>query len=343
MAFCYEEVMNMRKTIIFLALVAATFTTWSHVKITQMRIRVLYDIQYPGGGHVTQGRNPAYELPAEWVYVHIRATAKIPLSQREKPRLREENKWHKTLEWWFYADTPDGWFTLPDLSDVPIDKFEIEIIPPATRCARCDCAFDDLMPSPGLYLCTLDDKSFPKFAALPEKERILRATLASSDHQLGGGPFPIYYSYAETSFELQQFELNLHYWPQLRNTMMDGVAARMDPQHKDEYFMKIRSCLSFIHQSLEGKPKPDSRSWNESLQIKPRPDWDSSNEWKPMTDEEKKDIKVRLSSIICKDLKEKKEAWKLPVMIIPKEVVSEPLFSEVHCDDLEWQEGKFEN
>lgn len=313
--------MRMRKVFVLLFLAMTGWAASPTVKIPQTRVRVLYDTQNPGRS-VYSPRNPASEVPAEWVEVMIQAWDLIPWAKRDKPRRYEENKWRKTLDWWFYAQTPDGWLTIPEVSNVPFEKFEITIIPPGSGYAHCDCAVDDVMPVKGDFGCTLRDGTFPKFAALPEERRLLLAKLAAEQFQGGSLAFPQIYTYAEARWALQWYEINMHYWPALRNTAIWAGSPPEDPMYRAEYFQYVRGCLSYIQESLAGKP---------------RREWDLPKDWKSMTDDEKKDIKARLSSMICKDLKEKKEAWKVPVLIIPKTVAAEPLFAEVKCEGLTWK------
>lgn len=320
----------MRKTLLIFVFTALSLAMWPSVKIPPTRVRILYDTQNPGVS-VYSPRDPASEVPAECVEVTIQAWGKIPRSERKKPRRFGEDKWRKTVDWYFYVETPDGWLTIPEVSDVPIDNFEIWITPPAGGIAKCDCAVDDkrILPiSPGIFQCSLNERTFSKFVALPEEKRILLAKLVRQEFQGGVVSFPHKYNYAEALWVLQWCELNMRYWPLLIDSLDTRDTHPKDPLYKEQYFSYVRHCLYYIQESLVGMPMPD---------------WESAKGWKPMTDEEKKNLKARLSAMICKDLKEKKEAWKVPVMMIPKEVVSEPLFSEVHCDDLEWQEGKFDN
>lgn len=313
--------MHMRKVLALLFFVTVSLAAWPAVKISETRVRVLYNVAYPGrSSSASHLHEPANEVPAEWVLVEIQAWDIIPWSKRAKPRRYEENKWRKTLDWFFFAQTPDGWLTIPEVSG---GMYEITIIPPGSHHAACDCAVDDLMPVPGNFGCTLRNGTFAKFVALPEERRLLIASLPAEQFQGGNLGFPQLYSYAETRWVLQWYEINLHYWPLLRDTSLDWPGKPLeDPMYKSEYFWLVRSCMRYIQESLQGKP---------------RPEWNLPKDWKPMTNEEKKDIKARLSSMICEDLKKKKEAWKVPVLIIQNGVAGEPLFAEVHCEDLNWK------
>ena len=147
-----------------LSIVPAVATIARQVTIPQTRVRILY-------------RETGQ--PVEWVQLAITCWAPWRSKAEEKAYEESHLGFHAGKETslgggrFLHAD--DGWITIPEISNVRMDSYEIEFNPAGGHTIYVvDPPRYNQKPW-GHVLPYFDEKTFPKFAALPEKDRVLEA------------------------------------------------------------------------------------------------------------------------------------------------------------------------
>jgi len=217
--------------------------------------------------------------PAEWVMLqviclrtHLTRAERKELFAREKKKYdaliaqgkqipyrdfsdwrSDEFKGERSCGWRDFLHAEDGWITIPEISNVRMDSYEIEIVPAggAVYYKIRDWKKDYL---PAYY----DEKSFPKFAALPESERVLEADFTKQCNLPAGTRNP---NYEEGRFFLAAYEIILNHWPELSAALGCGYGhGGRAPYFKSGYWGFLTNCCltmrSYIDpsHSLPGVP-----------------------------------------------------------------------------------------
>lgn len=208
----------------------------------------------------------------------------------------EQFKTERSCGWRDFLHAEDGWITIPEVSDVRMDSYQIEITPAAGHIVN--------YPYEKEYVA-FTEKSFPKFAALPEKDRVLEAFFTKQCNIPSGTLNP---TYEEGRFFLAAYEIILNHWPELSAALGCGYGGD-GPEFKGSYYGFLRyNCLltmrSYIDPSysLPGVPVIPAA--------------------------QRQDLLDRSRQLFCNDIKAKQARWKdsrVPLLDLD-------FFRDLHCE-----------
>ncbi|MGA9751282.1 MAG: hypothetical protein WBS54_05810 [Acidobacteriota bacterium] len=216
----------------------------------------------------------------------------------------EEFKSERSCGWRDFLHADDGWITIPEVSNVRMDSYKIEIVPAggAVYYKIRDWKKDYL---PAYY----DEKTFPKFAALPEKDRVLEAPYIA---QCGIPPGTLNPTYEEGRFFLATYKIILDHWPELSAALGCGFSGD-GPEFKLAYYGFLRyNCLL----SMKGYIDPSYRRTIGVIVKIPAA--------------QRADLLERTRELFCNDIKAKQARWKDPR--IPADLLELDFFQNLHCE-----------
>ena len=228
----------------WLALMAFPIMASKAVKIPKTRVRIIYK---------ETGQ------PVEWVQLSISCWAKWRSRAEKKAYQKKIGGWEASKETTYgggrFLHAEDGWITIPEVSDVRMDSYEIEIVPAA------GCVFYPPKPPEtgwGEPVGYFDEKTFPKFAALPEKERVLESSFTAQCAIASGTLNP---NYEEARYFLAAYKIIMDHWPELSAALGCGYDhGGHAPYFKSGYWGFMTNCCltmrSYIDPSysLHGVP-----------------------------------------------------------------------------------------
>ncbi len=204
--------------------------------------------------------------PAEWVMIdvtclrtHLTRAERKELFEREKREYdalvaqgkqipyqdfsdwrSEQFKTERSCGWRDFLHAEDGWITIPEISNVRMDSYEIEVNPAGGHTIYVvDPPRYNKKPW-GHVLPYFDEKTFPKFAALPEKDRVLEAPYIA---QCGIPPGTLNPTYEEGRFFLATYKIILDHWPGLSAALGCGYGnGGHAPYFKSGYWGFLTNC-----------------------------------------------------------------------------------------------------
>ncbi len=251
----------------FCALSVAALASGPQVTIPATRVRIVYK---------DTGQ------PVEWVVIDV-TCLRTDLTRAERKELFEREKreydaliaqgkqipyqdfsdWRseqfkseRSCGWRDFLHADDGWITIPEVSNVRMDSYEIRfdpaggqtlyvVNPPRYNAEILKNNYDHL-------LAYFTEKTFPKFAALPEKDRVLEAMFTKQCNIPSGTLNP---SYEEGRFFLATYRSILERWPASSAALGCGYGGD-GPEFKGSYYGFLRyNCLL----SMKGYIDPSYR------------------------------------------------------------------------------------
>ncbi|MGA9752735.1 MAG: hypothetical protein WBS54_13205 [Acidobacteriota bacterium] len=159
----------------------------------------------------------------------------------------EQFKSERSCGWRDFLHADDGWITIPEISNVRMDSYEIEINPAGgmTLLVSDPKRYDPevLSHNYGHILPYFNEKTFPKFAAVPEKERVLYADFTKQCNIPAG---TLNASYEEARFFLATFKIIMDHWPEFSAALGCGYGGD-GPVYKGSYYGFLRNlCLLWM-------------------------------------------------------------------------------------------------
>jgi len=251
--------------------------------------------------------------PVEWVQLAISCWAPWRSKAEEKAYEEKTGGWHAeketTLGGGRFLHAEDGWITIPEVSDVRMDSYQIKFDPAG---GMTEYVVDPRRyhENPRKYyklqVAYFDEKTFPKFAALPESERVLEAHFTKQCNIPSGTLNP---TYEEGRFFLATYKIILDHWPELSAALGCGYGGD-GPEFKGSYYGFLRyNCLL----SMKGYIDPSYRLPG----VKD-----------DMTPAQRQDLLDRSRQLFCNDIKLKQARWKdsrVPLLDLD-------FFLDLHCE-----------
>jgi hypothetical protein len=232
----------------------------------------------------------------------------------------DDFKSERTCGWRDFLHADDGWITIPEVSNVRMDSYEIEITPAAGNTLlrvdpRKKKGMNDLLPY-------YDEKTFPKFAGLPEKDRVLEAQYAYQCSLPAGTLQP---TYEEARYFLAAYEILLSQWPHLSwATDCYGVKEETPPYYKGYYWTTVDDYLTRIFTYVEPPSSYKLYYFGNST---------------PLTDAQRADLLERIRSLFCTDIEAKLRLWgdtSMPLQALFRESqLFQHCWESLHCENID--------
>jgi len=305
----------MKSTTAALVLLTVTFLALrveAQVKIPETRLRIVYK---------DTGE------PVEWVQIVISCYSRWK-SKAEKREYQEkiggfEASKKTTYGGGKFLHAEDGWIIIPEVSNVPMDSYTIEINPAGgqTLYVTDPGRFNSELRKNNLshLLSNFDQKTFPKFVAVPVKDRVLLAPFTAG--QIAGTLYP---SYEEARFFLAAYKIDFDHWPDFAAASAYYSIKKGSP-----------SCKSFYWGAV------DDHLTRAFLYVDPTLCLPGMSA--PLTDEQRVDLLGRMRLLFCGDIEAKLLLWGDTAMPLRAMVQESQMFGycwdRLHCEYLD-TEGK---
>lgn len=290
--------------------------------IPQTRLRILYmnTMQPVEWVQLAIGCSVQHKTRAERKEYFERARAEYEKAVREgkngpyeefRPGFRDwtsdDFKTEGTYGGVIFLHAEDGWITIPEVSGVRMDHYEIEFEPAGGQTLY---VVDPIRYNQEIFsnnyshiLPNFDEKTFPKFAAVPEKDRVLYGSFTKQCNIPSGTLDP---TYEEARFFLAAFKIIFDHWPELSAARGCGYGGD-GPLYKGAYYGFLRyHCLLW----MDGYTDPSLA--------------------KDITDAQRADLLQRSRELFCNDIKSKQERWRDPT--IPPDDPGDPGSGLLHMD-----------
>jgi hypothetical protein len=299
--------MNKRALLLGFAAMAVVWPMISSAQVTIPRTRLRIVYQETG-------------QPVEWVRLSISCWAKWRSKAEKKAYQEKIGGWEASKETTYgggrFLHAEDGWITIPEVSNVRMDSYEIEITPAAGRIFYVtdprrynqeihDNNYSHLLPY-------YDEKTFPKFAAVPEKDRMLEASFSAAIP-----PGTLNRTYEEARFFLATYEIVLKHWPRLApaQAYYGGKALERESFYWGAIDDFLTAIFFFVDPSICSSPGLIT----------------------PLTDAQRADLMERIRSLFCTDIETKLKLWGETSMPLQALFRESDLFQ--HC----WESLRCEN
>jgi hypothetical protein len=192
-----------------------------------------------------------------------------------------------------------------------MDSYEIEIRPEAGylfyRPKPGRASWGEGLGEPVGYFT---EKTFPKFAALPEEERVLVSSFTAQCALVPGTLNP---TYEEARYFLAAYKIILSHWPELSASKGCGYGGH-GPDFKGEYYGFLRyHCLL----NMESYIAPAAMA---------RIGANIDN----ISEAERADLLERSRELFCNDIKAKQDRWHEER--IPEDLLEMDFFQRLHCE-----------